>query len=170
MSGYLVRQLRFARSEFIRCLEGLTAEEGQQRIGPMNSISWIMGHLANHEHFLWVVSAQDKVLYPELHEMVGYGKPASTPPLDEMREVWQQVTASADEYMDTLTGDMLTEFLQFRGKQFSENIGTTLMRNAYHIWFHLGEAHAIRQQMGHQPPDFVGGFGDAAFKQADLGN
>jgi len=32
-----------------------------------------------------------------------------------------------------------------------------LMRNLYHHWFHTGEAHAIRQILGHtQLPDFVG--------------
>jgi hypothetical protein len=32
-----------------------------------------------------------------------------------------------------------------------------LMRNIYHYWFHTGEAHAIRQILGHtQLPDFVG--------------
>jgi hypothetical protein len=124
----------------------------------MNSISWIVGHLANHEHFLWVQSAQGKNLFPDLRELVGYGHPASIPPLDEMWDVWQQVTECADEYLDTLTEEIMVEFLLFRGKPFGENIGTTLMRNTYHIWFHLGEAHSIRQQLGHQPPDFVGGF------------
>jgi hypothetical protein len=109
------------------------------------------------------------VLYPELNEMVGHGKPASIPPLDEMLVVRQQVTKCADEYLDTLTEEMMMEFLSYNGKPLRENIGTALMRNIYHIWFHLGEVHAIRQQLGHQPPDFVGGFGEAAFMQGDLG-
>jgi uncharacterized damage-inducible protein DinB len=169
MASYLIRQLRFARSEFTRCLEGVTNEDAKQRFGQINSISWIVGHLANHEHFLWVVSAQDKVLFPELHEVVGYGKPASTPLLDEMWDVWGQVTECADEYLDALTEEMMVEFLNYKGKPLRENIGTTLMRNTYHVWFHLGEAHAIRQQLGHHPPDFVGGFEEAAFMQGDLG-
>ena len=38
-----------------------------------------------------------------------------------------------------------------------EDIGTTLLRNIYHYWFHTGEAHAIRQQLGHRDlPEFVG--------------
>ena len=168
MAPFLVRQLRFARAEFLRCLEGVDNEEGRQQIGQMNSISWIVGHLANHEHFLWVVAAQDKVIFPELHEVYGYGKPASSPPLDEMLDVLRQVSNYADEYLDTLNDRLLGEFLNFNEKQFRENIGTTLMRNTYHIWFHLGEVHAIRQQLGHQPPDFVGRFGEAEFKQEDL--
>ena len=170
MTAYLVRQLRFARSEFVRCLEGVTEEDGQRRFGQMNSLGWIVGHLANHEHFLWVQSAQNKNPYPELRELVGYGHPPTTPPLNEMWEVWRNVTQSADEYLGTLTETMMTDFLLFNGKPFGKNIGTTLMRNVYHIWFHLGEAHAIRQQMGHQPPDFVGGFDSAVFTEADLRN
>jgi hypothetical protein len=54
----LVTQQHFARSEFVRCLDGVSAEEGRQRFGPMNCISWMVGHLANQEHFYWVVLAQ----------------------------------------------------------------------------------------------------------------
>jgi len=41
----LVTPLRFARSEFVRCLEGVSAAEARQRIPPMNCISWIVGHI-----------------------------------------------------------------------------------------------------------------------------
>ena len=34
----LVTQLRFARSEFVRCLEGVSPEDGIARIVPMNCI------------------------------------------------------------------------------------------------------------------------------------
>jgi hypothetical protein len=40
MTHLLVSQLRFARAEFLRGLEGLTAEEGLRRFEPMNSIGW----------------------------------------------------------------------------------------------------------------------------------
>jgi hypothetical protein len=46
----LVTQLRFARSEFQRCLDGVSAEDAVHRFGPMNCISWIVGHLANQEN------------------------------------------------------------------------------------------------------------------------
>jgi hypothetical protein len=39
-----------------------------------------------------------------------------------------------------------------------------LMRNLYHYWFHIGEAHAIRQILGHtQLPDFVGDMAAAIY-------
>jgi uncharacterized damage-inducible protein DinB len=168
MTAFLVRQLYFARSEFARCLDGISSEEGQQRIEQMNSISWIVGHLANHEHYLWVQAAQGLNLFPDLYKIAGYGQPASTPPLAEMLEVSAQVIASANQYLEKLTDDMMTEHIEFNGKPLLENIGSTLMRNSYHIWFHLGEVHAIRQQLGHQPPDYVGQFGEAEFSPGDL--
>jgi hypothetical protein len=75
----LVTQLRFARSEFVRGLEGVSEADGIRRLQPMNSIGWMVGHLANQEHRYWVVWALGKDVAPGLNERVGYGKPASTP-------------------------------------------------------------------------------------------
>ena len=96
MTHPLVAQLRFARSELQRALTGISDEEARQRLEPMNCISWMIGHLANQEHRYWVIAAQSKNLAPGLNDMVGFGKPASTPPLDEMWAVWRTVTMEAD--------------------------------------------------------------------------
>jgi len=160
----LVAQLRFARSEFQRCLEGLGAEDAQKRLGPMNSISWMIGHLANQEHFYWVFLAQEQMVAPGLNDLVGTGKPASTPPLNEMWAVWQRVTAAADPFLDSLTAGQLEAFFEFRGKPVRESMGTMLLRNTYHYWFHTGEAHAVRQQLGHgELPQFVGSMAAALY-------
>ena len=37
-------QLRFTRSEWLRGLEGVTAEEAVRRFGPINPIAWMIGH------------------------------------------------------------------------------------------------------------------------------
>jgi len=79
----------------------VSAENAQQHLGPMNCISWIVGHLASQENLYWVVRAQGKDLAPELEKLVGWGQPASTPPLHEMWAIWRTVTATADEYLDT---------------------------------------------------------------------
>jgi len=157
MPHLLVTQLRFTRSEFVRCLDGVTDAEARQRFGPMNSISWIVGHLANQEHAYWVLVAQGENIAPGLNDRVGYGKPASTPPLDEMWDIWHKVTAAADPFLDTLTPDLLQGHMEWQGKPMFSNTGALLMRNIYHYWFHSGEAYAIRQQLGHTGlPDFVG--------------
>jgi uncharacterized damage-inducible protein DinB len=153
----VVTQLRFARSELARCLEGVSAEDAIRRLKPMNCISWIVGHMANQEHRYWVIWAQGKNLAPDLQALVGYGQPASAPPLDEMWATWHTVTQAADEYLDSLTADMLATHLQWHGQPVRESIGTLLLRNLFHYWFHTGEAHAIRQMLGHGDlPQFVG--------------
>ena len=153
----LVPQLRFARREFVRCLEGVGEAEARRRLMPMNCISWMVGHLANQEHRYWVVFAQQRNLAPDLNDLVGYGKPASTPPLNEMWEIWRKVTAEADKYLDTLTPEIMQKHLLRDGKPLDESVGTLLMRNIYHYWYHTGEAAAVRQMLGHTNlPDFVG--------------
>jgi hypothetical protein len=48
-----------------------------------------------------------------------------------------------------------------------ESIGTLLYRNLYHYWFHTGEAHAIRQMLGHRDlPQFVGDMSKALYRPA----
>jgi len=164
MTHLLVTQLRFARSEFIRCLDGVHAEDAVRRMGPMNSISWMVGHLSNQENTYWVRLAQDKVLFPDLNNLVGYGKPASTPPLEEMWAAWREITAVADPYLDTLTPELLQTHFVWKGKPKDESIGTTLMRNIFHYWYHLGEANAARQMLGHKDlPEYVGDMSKAFY-------
>jgi len=161
----LVTQLRFARSEFQRCLNGLSVEDAIKRLGPMNSISWMIGHLANQEHTYWVFLAQDQNVAGDLHKLVGTGRPATTPPLADMWGVWQRVTTAADPYLDELTTAQLSNHFEFRGKTQTESIGTMLLRNIYHYWFHTGEAHAVRQQLGHGDlPQFVGNMAKAVYR------
>ncbi len=74
------------------------------------------------------------------------------------------VTAAADEYLETLTVGTLPTYLEWKGKPRPERIGTMLLRNTYHYWFHMGEAHAIRQQLGHPDlPQFVGDMSHAYY-------
>ncbi len=92
MPLHLVTQLHFARSEFQRCLEGLPAEDAIHRLEPANSISWMVGHMANQEQTYWLFLAKEEVVVPGLYNLVGTGKPATTPPLAEMWEAWQTIT------------------------------------------------------------------------------
>ena len=165
MTHPLITQLRFARSEFLRCLDGLSDEDARHRFEPMNCISWMIGHLANQEHRYWVMAAQGKNLVPELNDLVGFGKPASTPPLNEMWEVWRTVTTEADIYLNTVTSEILQTHFDWQGKPYPESTGTLLYRNIFHYWFHIGEAHAVRQMLGHSNlPQFVGDMTDAAYQ------
>jgi hypothetical protein len=161
----LVTQLRFTRSEFVRGLEGVTEAEARLRMGSMNSISWFVGHLANQEQYYWAYMAQRKAPFPNLYKLVGYGQPPSTPPLDEMWTTWRAITSAADSYLDTLTPAVLQTFLaRDDGKPAPESVGTMLMRNIYHYWFHTGETQGVRQMLGHTGlPEFVGNMANATY-------
>src|ERR1051326_3115481 len=110
----LVLQLRFARSEFRRGLEGLTDEEARQRFLPMNCISWNIGHLACQEQGQWLRLAQGKMLLPHVNGQFATGAPASTPALDEVWAAWQTITEAADLWLDTLTTEKLQEYASDR--------------------------------------------------------
>jgi hypothetical protein len=153
----LVTQLRFARKELTRMIEGVSEEDAEKRILPMNSIGWVVGHLASQEASYWLFVAQGEQTYRPLAERVGHGKPASTPPLSEMLALWKEITAKTDPFLDTVTPEMALTTLQWNGKPWRENLGNMLLRVTYHYFFHLGEISAARQMLGHGDlPEFVG--------------
>jgi hypothetical protein len=159
----LVEQLRFTRSEWQRSLEGVTAEEAERRFPPINSISWMVGHLAWQEQRYWLTRAQGRVVVPELNTLVANGAPARTPPLAEMWEAWKTVTNEADPFLDTLSDEMLTRPFTVNGRTDAETAGTRLLRTTYHYWYHIGESQAVRQLLGHANlPEFVGDIGREA--------
>jgi uncharacterized damage-inducible protein DinB len=159
----LVEQLRFTRSEFQRALKGVTDEEARRRFMPMNSISWIVGHLAAQEQRYWLTFGEGRKVVPSL-TAYGYGRPASTPPLDEMWEAWHAVTQASDPYLDRQTSETLRLHPNnTAGKPVGESVGTLIRRVTYHYWYHTGESQAIRQMLGHTKlPTFVGDIGDKA--------
>jgi len=152
----LVVQLRFTRTEFQRALEGLTDEDAQRRIGPMNCISWNIGHLAWQEQRYWLRMGQDQTLLPQLNEQFANGAPACIPALAEAWEAWHTVIAASDPWLDTLTtADLQREV----PNAFRPGIlfGSLMLRVIYHYWYHTGENMAIRQMLGYTKlPDFVG--------------
>lgn len=157
MTHPLVTQLHFARSEFQRGLDGVTPEQAIHRFEPMNCISWMVGHLANQEQFFWVFRAQGRLVDRDLYKLVGYGRPATTPPLEEMWGRYRAICAAADEYLLGVDESMIHQALPWKGVEDPESVGVTLLRATYHYWFHLGEASAIRQMLGGTSlPEFVG--------------
>ncbi len=163
MAHPLVVQLRFTRSEFLRGLEGITDEEARRRFMPMNCISWIIGHLAWQEQRYWLTRAQGQTPFPELNSLTANGKPASTPPQDEMWRIWRAVTQASDPYLDALATEQLLSNPVVDGKTLPVTFGSLLLRTTYHYWYHLGEAQAIRQLLGHTGlPQFVGNIDNEA--------
>jgi hypothetical protein len=157
----LVEQLHFTRSEFRRGLRGTPPADGLRRLDPMNSIGWIVAHMAWHEQRYWLTRAQDLTPRPELNEIARNGGPATTPSLPAMLTAWKAVTAAADPWLVALTTGDLDRDLGGAGPK--RRIGSALQRVTYHYWFHTGEILAIRQVLGHRRlPEFVGNIDDEA--------
>ncbi len=153
----LVQQLRFARSEFVRGLDGVSEEDGLRRFLPINSLGWMVGHLASQERRYWLWRAQGSDLLPEIDAVAGYGRPASTPPLSAMWEAWRTVTAASDPWLDGLATQTLQTRIVVEGREWDETIGSMVRRVTYHYWFHTGESQAVRQLLGHTGlGEFVG--------------
>ena len=162
----LVEQLRFARSEFQRGLEGLSEQDATKRLLPMNCISWNIGHLAWQEQRYWLYAAQGQMPRPEVNEQFAYGAPACTPSLADARAAWEEITRAADPWLDTVTTEKLQEHVVRRGKPAEYTWGSLLLRTIYHYWYHAGENMGIRQALGHTGlPDFVGDIdGEAPYR------
>jgi hypothetical protein len=153
----LVDQVRFTRSEWLRGLDGVSEEDGGCHFGPMNCISWTVGHLAWHEQRTWLTRPQNKILFPKLNELFAYGAAMSTPSFSEMLEIWHTVTKVADPFLDTLTTETLQNDLLLNGEPVGQSIGSALRRVTYHYWYHIGEIQAIRQMLSQKDlPEYVG--------------
>lgn len=153
----LVEQLRFARAEFQRGIAGISEEDAQSRILPMNCISWNVGHLAWQEQRYWLTNEQGETPYPWIASDFAWMAPASTPALAETQAAWQAITAAADPWLDALTTEDLLRPFTHNGAPGPYNIGSRMYRVLYHYWYHTGENAAIRQQLGHTDlPQFVG--------------
>ncbi|HEY8636844.1 MAG TPA: DinB family protein [Candidatus Limnocylindrales bacterium] len=161
MAHPLVDQLRFTRSEWLRGLRGIPEADGVRRLKPMNSIGWIVGHMAWQEQRYWLTRIRDITPVPILNETVANGGPATTPSLGEMLTAWRTVTAAVDPWLDTLTEAELPVDLVGPGPRRS--VGDSIHRVMYHYWFHIGEILAIRQLLDHpRRPEFVGNVDDQA--------
>lgn len=166
MKELLVRQLHFARQEFQRVFEGVTPADATRRLLPSNCLSWVVGHLAVQEQWYWITLPTGRVPVPELNTLTAPGQPPSTPDYEAMWTAWRQITAEADKYLISLQESDLSSHHIKDGRPISESIGTMLQRNIFHYWFHLGEVHSLRQQMGHTDlPNFVGRTGTIAITQ-----
>jgi hypothetical protein len=165
----LVEQLKFTRTEVVRAMAGVTVEEATQRFPPMNCLSWIVGHLANQEQRYWLTFQGSQPAVPGLDELVGFGKPASTPPFAEMWEAWNLVGAATEAFLNGLTGDDMLKVPAGTGRMMGESTGTLMALVIYHQWFHIGESQAIRQLQGAADlGTFVGDLGGKAPYRAEV--
>ena len=157
MAHLLVDQLRFSRSEWMRALRGLTEDDANRHFGQMNSIGWIVGHLAWHEQRICLQRARGKLPVPALNAEFFSGAPMSTPSLKAMRAAWNKVTKESEPYLDSLKTRDLMRDLPRDGKPTGQTLGDAMRRMTFHYWFHIGEILAIRQMLGQKGlPEYVG--------------
>ena len=153
----LVEQLRFTRAEWLRGLEGVSDEDGARHFGPMNCISWTVGHLAWQEQRYFLERSQGKVLFPEVNRTYAYGAPMCTPALSDTLRIWHDVIRANTPYLEALTTTALQEELPLEGRPVGQSIGSAMRRMTYHYWYHIGEIQGIRQMLGHTSlPEYVG--------------
>lgn len=143
-----VDQLRFARSEWLRGLAGLSELDAGIRFLPMNSISWMVGHMAWHERLCWMRRARG-IKGERILDAFATGRLASTPSLARMQEAWHRVVDDADPYLDTLTTTDLQRTLAHDAREHPPTAGSQLQYVTYHYWSHIGEVSAVRQMLGH---------------------
>lgn len=157
MAHALIDQYRFTRSEWLRGLSDVNEEDAARHFGPMNCISWTVGHLAWHEQKYWLERAQGILLFATLNQLFAYRAPMSTPSLKEMLSCWHSVTRASEGFLDSLTNETLQAPLLHKGKPVGQSHGSALQRITYHYWYHIGEIQAIRQMLGHVDlPEYVG--------------
>src|SRR6266566_790037 len=153
----LVDQLRFTRSEWLRGLRGVTEEAGARHFGQMNSIGWIVGHLAWQEQRYLLHRPQGIMLREDIQRDFTTGGPMSTPSLAETLAAWRSITKATEPFLDQLTTKKLLVDLPLNGKRSGQTQGSAIRRMTYHYWFHIGEILAIRQQLrGKGLPEYVG--------------
>jgi len=153
----LVDQLRFTRSEWLRGLKGVTEEGAARHFGPMNSIGWIVGHLAWQEQRYLLYRPQGIMLREDIQKNFTTGGPMSTPSLAETLAAWRSITKASEPFLDRLTTKKLLVDLPLNGKRSGQSQGSAIRRMTYHYWFHIGEILAIRQQLREKGlPEYVG--------------
>lgn len=153
----VVRQLRFARSEFLRGLGDVSDEDAAVRLGPMNCLAWNVGHLAWQEQRYFLTVPSEREPYPDIAAAYKYGAPGITPRLSDTLAAWRDIAAQADPWLDALTTDSLLGHPVRRGRALEITYGSLVLRTVYHYWYHCGENQAIRQQLGHTGlGEFVG--------------
>jgi hypothetical protein len=154
MAHPLVEQLRFTRSEWRRALKGVPEADGYEHVGPMNSIGWIVAHLAWQEQRYFLTRLAGRTPVPELNEIAANGGPQTSPSLAAMLTAWRTVTRAADPQLDALDEAAMQRSLP--GKP-PRRAGDAIQRVTYHYWFHIGEILAVRQVLDHpNRPEFVG--------------
>jgi len=151
---HLVRYVQHTRRELRRAVEGMSIADLEHRVGGLNSVAWIVGHLARQEQTYWL-TARDEPAVADL-DAFGHGEPAAAADFETVYQAWQRVTATADVWLAGLDEAALHTHVHGRSLFERENVGTLLTRVSGHYYLHIGQITAIRKLLGYPVPPFVG--------------
>lgn len=151
---HLVRYLQHARRELRRAVDGMAVPDLERRVGGINSVAWMVGHLAWQEQAYWLTSRGEPAL-ADL-DAFGRGRPDAAPRFEALFAVWERVTVAADGWLEGLDEVDLRSHLQGRRLFELENIGTLLTRTSSHYYLHIGQITAVRRLLDDRVPSFVG--------------
>ena len=151
---HLVRVLKNTRAELRRAIDGMSEADLERRVAGINSVAWIVGHLAGQEQGLWL---QGRGL-PAVADLsaFGHGAEPATPAFGFVFPLWEEITSVTESWLDDLDDDGLRQHLS--GDPFFEieNVGSLLTRVIGHYYLHIGQITAIRKVLGYSVPGFVG--------------
>ena len=83
--------------------------------------------------------------------------------MKKMVEAWKTVAAAVDPILEALTEEDMHVHQIIGGKPQAQNVGTWLIRLTTHMWYHNGEACAVRQLIDDRDlPQMVGSIPDWA--------
>jgi hypothetical protein len=157
---HLVAMLLVTRKEFLRALEGLHPTEASIRIGGLNCIGWMVGHVAWQESLFWLKWAQGLAV-PERLQPFATGHKGFIPEYAQVLADWREIRGATEPFLQRLDHERLqrhfvTQNAGVQDLRVEENAGTLLTRCVMHYWSHIGEIASVRSLLGHTAPQFVG--------------
>ena len=157
MAHHLVRKVQHVRKELRRAIEGMSVADMERSVAGVNSIRWIIGHLAWQEQRYWVGGRGLPLIVEHLADY-GYGKPVpeNGEDFETVFGQWEAVTRASDDWLESLGEQDLREFPATGEIHKGENIGTMLMRVIGHYYVHIGQITAVRKILSYNVPPFVG--------------
>jgi uncharacterized damage-inducible protein DinB len=152
---HLVRSVQNVRRELRRAVEGMSVPDLERRVAGMNSVAWVVGHLAWQEQSYWLTS---RGAPPASTFVDGFGRsvPDPMPPFEALWEAWEQVASRSDPWLESLDAAALRGHIQGRRLFEAENLGSLCMRVIGHYYLHIGQITALRRWLGYPVPAFVG--------------
>jgi hypothetical protein len=162
---HLDELVAFTLMNFERAVDGVSEDEALVRLAKadgslMNSISWIVGHMAWHWSTMAAYAAHEARPTSVDAYKVGPAADPTPPSLSHAVALFRRAredsdwVGRADDALLSSSSEDYRGMLEYLAPV--ESVGTALMRAILHTWNHIGEVQAIRQMLGHPEIVFTG--------------